>query len=100
MKIIWSPKAQEDLNRIVTLISHDKKGAALKWAQKVQKVVSRLKKYPQSGRIVPELNRSEIRELIVGSYRVIYKLDAHISILTVFHGAKLVKPKRRDTTVF
>lgn len=88
MKILWSPQAREDLTHIVELISKDKTVAALKWAQTVYKKISRLQRFPRSGRMVPELGRPEIREVIVGDYRIIYKIESRISILTIFHGAK------------
>lgn len=88
MKIIWSPRAKKDLCKIIDYIAKDKKMAALKWARNIQKKVLRLQQFPYSGVIVPELDRPEIREVIVGSYRVIYKVSGTISILTVFHGAK------------
>ena len=88
MKIVWSPQARRDLNRIVTLISQDKKAAAVRWAKTIEKKVFRLARFPKSGRVVPELRREEIREIVVGDYRVIYKLEKTIAILTVFHGAR------------
>lgn len=88
MKIIWSPKAALDLNRIVDFISRDKKEAALQWARLIHRKVSRLQRFPKSGRVVPEVGREEIREILIGDYRVVYKIGAQVSILTVFHGAK------------
>ncbi len=88
LKIKWSPKAIKDLRSIVHFIAQDKKQAALKWAQSLQLKVSKLSKFPQLGHMVPEVNRKEIREIIFGSYRIIYKLGNEISILTLFHGAK------------
>ena len=91
MKIIWSPKARQDLNYIVEIIARDKKTVSLRWAQTVYKKVSRLQRFPSSGRIVPELNRAEIREILVGSYRIVYKVSSQISILTLFHGARKMR---------
>ena len=88
MKLVWSPRAVNDLGRIADLIALDKRESALRWAQNVERKVLRLKRFPESGRIVPELGRPEIREVVVGSYRIIYKRDKQISILTVFHGAR------------
>lgn len=88
MKIVWSPRAVQDLNRIVDFIAQDKIHAALHWVQDVYKKVSRLQRFPKSGRIVPETNRPNLREILKGSYRIIYKIGPEISILTVFHGAK------------
>ena len=92
MKITWSPKAFKDLLHITEIIALDKKKAALKWAESVRKKVTRLKKFPRSGRVVPELKREEIREIIIGNYRVIYKLGKEVAILTVFHGAHQMAP--------
>lgn len=98
MKVIWSPKATQDLSRIVAIIARDKKKAALQWAQTVYRKVSRLRLFPKSGRTLPELaqlgldqaeaGQNELREVIVGNYRIVYKVTTQISILTVFHGAK------------
>jgi plasmid stabilization system protein ParE len=48
--------------------------------------------FPLIGRIVPEFNREDIRELIYRNYRIIYHLgDNVITILTVIHGARILK---------
>jgi len=52
--------------------------------------VDRLESFPESGRIVPEFQRRDLREVILGSYRIVYRLHADRAvILTVFHGARL-----------
>jgi len=46
--------------------------------------VDQLLEHPEIGRVVPEINRIEIRELVHGSYRLIYKLKSkEILILVV-----------------
>jgi len=43
------------------------------------------------GRVVPELGRSDVREVLFGSYRIMYRVDdCCIWVLTVFHGHKLL----------
>jgi len=45
--------------------------------------------FPNSGRMVPEYERKEIREVIEGRYRIIYLVEvAQVQILTVIHGAR------------
>lgn len=88
MKIVWSPKSVQDLNRIIDFIGRDKKVAALRWARRVHQKVSRLQRFPKSGRVVHEIGREEVREILIGDYRTIYKITSQISILTIFHGAK------------
>jgi toxin ParE1/3/4 len=47
--------------------------------------------FPGSGRVVPEIGRMEIRELILGDYRIVYRHHVgRVEILTVFHGARLL----------
>ena len=46
------------------------------------------------GRIVPEINSPNIREIIEGNYRIIYRVaQEKIEVLTVFEGRKLLKKK-------
>ena len=42
---------------------------------------------PAFGRMVPERERPDLREVFVGSYRIVYRIRAEsIDILTVFEG--------------
>jgi toxin ParE1/3/4 len=51
--------------------------------------VGQLREFPDSGRIVPELQRDEIRELIRAPFRIVYRRGPEIvEILTVFHTAR------------
>jgi len=52
----------------------DVHAVAVQWAEKIFNSVELLSEHPESGRIVSEINRKEIRELIQGSYRVICKI--------------------------
>ncbi len=74
MKIIWSPLAVDQVRDIAAYIALDKPAVAVNWADKIFNSVELLSEHPESGRIVPEINRIEIRELVQGSYRVIYKV--------------------------
>jgi toxin ParE1/3/4 len=51
-----------------------------------------LRKFPSSGRTVPELQNRDIRELILGNFRIIYKTisNKRIDVLTVHHSARLL----------
>jgi len=92
MKIIWTELAIEKLEEYADYIAMDKPGAALEWAEKIQELTNNLKQFPQLGRVVPEIGRSEIRELIEGEYRIIYRIDKKvISILTIYHSKQRLK---------
>ena len=89
MKLTWSPLAIERVSEIAEYIAQDKPTAAEKWVDKIFNLVERLSEFPESGRVVPEMNNKMFREIISGNYRVIYKHEkAEILILTVRHGTK------------
>ncbi len=91
MRIIWSPLAVERAADIAEYISRDNPTAAEKWIDTVFSKVEQLKSFPESSRIVPEINSKDFRELIYGNYRIIYRLEKiQVSILTTRHGKQIL----------
>ena len=91
MKLKWSPLALERLIEIVNYIAEDKPIASKNFAQSIFKSIEKLKRFPKLGRIVPELNKSAYREIIIGNYRIIYMIsDDIITILTIRHGKRIL----------
>jgi plasmid stabilization system protein ParE len=69
---------------IAEYIALDKPGAADRWADSTFQVAGRLESHPKSGRIVPEMGRSEVREIIHGAYRIIYRIETErVLVLTI-----------------
>ncbi len=92
MKLIWTELAVEKLEEFLDYIALDKPMAALNWAETIQDSVNNLKEFPQLGREVPEVKRSDIRELVEGNYRIIYRIESdRILILTIRHTKQLLK---------
>jgi toxin ParE1/3/4 len=88
-ELIWSPQALRDLEGIRAYIAIDSPLYADLTVRRVVAAVERLKAFPESGRIVPERNTPDIREVIVSRYRVVYRRKAGaVEIATVFRGAK------------
>lgn len=84
MKAIWSPLAVDQARDIAAYIALDKPSAAEKWIEGIFDSVDRLIDFPQSGRVVPEIKRNDIREIVQGSYRVVYKIqETQILVLLV-----------------
>ncbi len=91
MRIIWAPLAVDMVSEIAGYIAQDNSTAAEKWINTVFTKVEQLNKFPEIGRIVPEINSQKIRELIYGNYRIIYRIEEkRISILTVRHGKQIL----------
>jgi plasmid stabilization system protein ParE len=79
----------DDLEAVCLFIARDAPQYAQLFATRVFRATDRLEDFPQMGRIVPQINRHDIREVIVQSYRIIYRLlPDEVEILTVHHGAR------------
>ncbi len=95
VKLSWTDQAIEDVDAICQFIARDAPPYARIFAQRVFTIVERLASFPYSGRVVPELKREDIREIIYRDYRIIYRLlEDEVEILTVHHGAKLLESRR------
>jgi len=91
MNVIWSPLAIERLAEITDYIAQDNPSAAEKWVQNIFKRVEHLQRFPEIGRLVPELSRPDIREILFKNYRIIYRIESQqLSILTIRHGKQLL----------
>jgi plasmid stabilization system protein ParE len=73
-EIIWTDQALEDIESIAEYISRDSFHYAQLAVRKIFGTVKRLSLFPESGRIVPEIEQKNIKELILGNYRIIYRI--------------------------
>ena len=90
MKVVWSPLALEKLEAAAKFIAFDKPSAAEKWVDDVFDRTNLLGSQPELGREVPELLGLNYREIIFGSYRIIYKIESDIKILTLRNSRQLL----------
>ena len=90
VRINWTFQAKGDLKDIAEYISKDSKRYAKLQVTRLKTRTRILKTQTRSGKIVSEINQENIRELIEGSYRIIYKIveDNQIDILTIHHSAR------------
>ena len=87
-----SDLSKSSLKQIIDNIKQDNQTAAKKFLYAVLKKVTRLETFPKSGRIIPEFEIENLREIIYGKYRIVYEIEREtVSILTVFHGMRLLK---------
>lgn len=96
MNVNWTPRGLERLNGIVREIAFgDGISTALKWHDDIFDATEQLTDFPLSGRIVPEIGRREIRELILAPYRIIYRTNADsCDVLSVRHGRRKITSMR------
>lgn len=92
-ELIWSEKSAADLDEIYTYIAIDSPFYAAHQVDRVVRSVERLATHPRSGRTLPEFPNLPYREIICGTYRVIYRIDEEqkqVVIVTVAHAARLL----------
>lgn len=96
MKILFTPTGRRQFLEAIAYIYRDKPFAAVNFRQKAEKALSRLKRFPESGRPIPEFPELPFREVIVNPYRFFYKVkDDSVWIMAVWHGAQLPdEPKK------
>jgi toxin ParE1/3/4 len=90
VKIVWTDLSVFELKEIFDYISLDSKRYAKNQVENIKSKSQILKTMPDIGRIVPELENSEIRELIEGNYRIVYRIKTKniVEILTVHHSSR------------
>lgn len=85
----WTQGARDDLCGIHHFVSRDSRRAAEALLNRIMTATDRLVLFPRSGRIVPELAGFGYREIIVGSYRVVYRCeDDVVWIAAVAYGGR------------
>lgn len=87
--LTWSPRAVADLEEIRTFIEADSPAWADLTIRRIVASVEHLRQFPDSGRMVPERQSPELRELISGNFRVVYRRRTDVvEIATVFRGSR------------
>lgn len=88
-KVVWSPGARAELDEAVEYIAIDSLSYALGFLEEVLAAAEGLSALSERGRIVPELMDPKVREILVGSYRLIYQAkEDKVHILAFVHGAR------------
>ena len=96
VRINWTFQAKEDLKNIAEYISNDSKRYAKLQVLRLKNKTDILKNHIRIGRIVPEMNIENIRELIEENYRIIYKIvsQEQVDILTIHHSARDLQKRK------
>lgn len=91
MKIMWTNEALTRLRDIKTYNAHNNPDRARLLIQKIIDRTDIIISNPQIGRVVSEISRPDIRELLFHNYRIVYRVKRdYIEILTVFEGHRLL----------
>ena len=90
-KVFLSEDALSDLKRIVAYIAPHNPDAAERMGNRLLDAALSLCTFPERGRMVPEFQRLELREIIFRSYRIIYRVnnaEKAVEVIRFWHGAR------------
>jgi addiction module RelE/StbE family toxin len=89
VKVEWTDNALEQLWAIHEYIAQSSSEYAQRVVDRLTKRTQQIRDFPLSGHMVPEYNAPQIREVIEGSYRIIYYIKPdQIDVLAVIYGAQ------------
>ena len=91
MKLRWSKRALKDVAQLRDYIALDSPFYARQFIGRLATRIEGIPAFPQSGRLVPEAERDDMREIIYQGYRAIYQLretQHEIVIVAVVHGSR------------
>ena len=95
IKIIWTKPALNDLDEIISYIALDSVDIAIKQYKRIKESSIKIGKFPEQGRIIPELQNENImkyREIIIKPRRLMYRHEGKdILILAVIDGKRNIE---------
>ena len=94
MRVEWTELAFEQLDEAMAFIARDRPETAARWFAAMLAEADHLSRFPDSGRVVPEASRDEVRDLVVSPYRIVYRRDPKVVYITMFlHERQHVEPE-------
>ena len=97
MRVRWTERASKDALGVFDYIAAQSPAYAESVYERILARPSQLESFPESGSIVPEYDRPDIRELFVYSFRLIYRVESEeVRVLTVIHGSRQSLPRHEE----
>jgi toxin ParE1/3/4 len=88
----FSPEALSDLEEIAVFIARDSPSPAERWVDRLVDRAVAAGLAPRAGRVVPELQDSTVREVLLANYRIIYRVEARrVLVLTIIEGHRRLR---------
>jgi plasmid stabilization system protein ParE len=89
-RVRWTTSGWDDVEEAARFVARDSPRYAVALLREAQSAARSLRQFAYRGRVVPERDDERLRELIVGSHRLIYKLvaDDEVHVLAFVNGAR------------
>ena len=93
VKLIWSPRAVEDLDAACAFIARDSDKYAYLFAERIIALIETIPANPLAGGVVPEYDLVDLRERLYQNYRIVYRVHKKaVEVVAIVHGARLLPP--------
>lgn len=87
MRVEFSDEARRDLEEIAAFIARDNPLAAERWVDRLTDRALEIAAAPHAGRVVPEFRDPLVRQVLVRSYRIVYRVEPRrVLVLTILEG--------------
>ena len=88
-EVVWASRARSDLRLAIAHIQADSPTAARTFAFAIIQSSRSLATLSERGRIVPELGQEEVRELLLGRYRLVYEVfPERVAVVRLIHASR------------
>jgi toxin ParE1/3/4 len=86
----FTPSARAQFLATLAHIRQENPTAASQFRRRAERVLRRLQRFPNSGRVILEFPELPYREVIVAPYRFFYRREGEtVWVVSVWHGAQL-----------
>lgn len=94
MRVFWTEAAINQLESIRDYLAQTSPEYARKVAERLVKRSEQIGAFPHSGRMTPEYEISDVRQVIESSYRLIYLIkEEQIEVLAIIHTSRRELPQ-------
>ena len=88
MKVVIKPEAFDEIERVRGSIALDRPDVAAEWIRRVFRRLRMRETFPRAGRVIPEFRDADLRELIFGNYRILYRVKKRSVRVLCFWDAR------------
>ena len=95
VQVVWTESATADLESVYRFIARNSPHYARLTVEKLVQAAEQLRSFPEIGELLPEFSHRPYRQIAVGAYRLIYRLDRAIDrvlVVAVIHAARRFPP--------
>ena len=86
-------QAADEFESAIAYVAYTAPVAARRLAQRIMKKIRSLRKFPDTGGVVPEDASGRYRQLLEGNYRIIFRREGDaVIVASIYHAARLLRP--------